>query len=140
MKNIFFVFLIIFSSPLFAQEWNQIEKVVASDRAIADQFGVRVCISGDYAIIGAFAEDEDEAGENNMAFAGSAYIFKNDGTGNWTEVQKIVASDRGSSDHFGYSVGISGSYAVIGARWEDHDAEGNNYLNIFSKYLAALYR
>ena len=37
---------------------------------------------------------------------------------------KIVASDRASSDSFGYSVSIDGDTAIVGARSEDHDASG----------------
>jgi hypothetical protein len=36
-----------------------------------------VAISGDYAIIGAYAEDEDASGFNTMTQAGSMYIFGN---------------------------------------------------------------
>ncbi len=38
------------SNDLFAQNWNQVVKAVASDRALNDQFGYSVSISGDYAI------------------------------------------------------------------------------------------
>ena len=33
--------------------------------------------------------------------------------------QKIQASDRQAQDHFGYSVSISGDYAIVGAHQED---------------------
>lgn len=56
-----------------AQSWAQTQKIVASDRAENDHFG-NVAISGDYAIIGANAEDEDVAGGNTLVRAGAAYI------------------------------------------------------------------
>ena len=37
----------------------------------------------------------------------------------WDDVTKISASDRGSSDHFGHSVAVSGDVAVIGSHEDD---------------------
>ncbi|MFO7447716.1 MAG: T9SS type A sorting domain-containing protein [Ignavibacteriaceae bacterium] len=110
--------------------WIQVQKIAASDRAEIDNFGYSVSISGDYAIVGAYFEDEDAAGGNNVFNAGSAYIFNNNSGTSWTQVQKIVASDRALSDIFGYSVSISGDYAIVGAYQEDEDAAGGNTLNI----------
>jgi len=92
--------------------WTQEEKIVASDAGKDDQFGNSVAISGDYAIVGAYLED---AGGN---IAGAAYIFKRDGT-SWVQEAKILASDAGASDYFGYSVSISGDSAIVGAVYED---------------------
>ena len=58
--------------------------------------------------------------------AGSAYIFERDGLGNWSQQQKLTASDRTAGDEFGISVSISGDYAIVGAFWEDEDASGAN--------------
>lgn len=107
--------------------WSEVQKIVASDRAADDLFGYSVAISGDYAIVGAYQEDEDVAGTNPLSSAGSAYIFERSG-GTWSEVQKIVASDRAADDDFGRSVSISGVYAIIGAYGEDEDASGANTL------------
>ncbi|MEX1187608.1 MAG: T9SS type A sorting domain-containing protein [Bacteroidia bacterium] len=117
------IFLLYFSTGVRAQDWDGIIKAVASDRATNDFFGWSVAISGDYAIVGAFNEDEDASGGATLSAAGSAYIFKHTG-GVWTEQQKIVASDRGVSDNFGRSVSMSGDYAIVGAHLEDEDASG----------------
>jgi len=106
--------------------WIQVQKITASDKDEFDWFGSSVGISGNYAIVGAYVEDEDENGENTMQGAGSAYIFEKNGSGIWEEVQKIVASDRFFSDGFGSSVAISGEYAIIGA--DNADAFGAAYL------------
>ncbi|MBN4065968.1 FG-GAP repeat protein, partial [Candidatus Amoebophilus asiaticus] len=108
--------------------WSEVQKITASDRGVADYFGISLCISGDYAIVGAFWEDEDTSGANTIGNAGSAYIFERDGTGNWNQVQKIVASDRASWDQFGHRVSISGNYAMVGANLEDEDASGADSL------------
>ena len=117
-------------------EWNEVQKIVASDRAIGDLFGSTVSISGDYAIVGAALEDEDTTGGNTLLSAGSAYVFERNGLGGWNEVQKIVASDRAVDDNFGSSISISGNYAIVGAVNEDEDATGNNALsNAGSVYI-----
>lgn len=121
---------------LFAQAFHQTDKVVASDRAQIDRFGYAVSIKGDRAVSGAFDEDEDVAGGNTLAGAGSAYLFELDGNGNWTQVQKITAGDRGADDNFGNAVAIYGDYAIIGAYKGDEDAAGaNTLINAGSAYV-----
>jgi len=98
--------------------WTEQAKITASDGAAGDIFGIRVAISGDHAVVGAYGDDD--AGSNS----GSAYIFKRNGT-EWTEQAKLTASDGAAGDIFGYSVAISGDYVVVGA-YEDDDAGGSS--------------
>ncbi|NJO25948.1 MAG: hypothetical protein HC867_09575 [Bacteroidia bacterium] len=107
--------------------WNTQQKVAAVVRSGGDQFGYYVSINGDYAIIGATTDKEDENGANPVTDAGAAYIFKrNTLTGIWEQQQKLVATDREEGDWFGYTVAINNTYAVVTALYEDHDANGNN--------------
>jgi predicted DNA-binding protein with PD1-like motif len=120
----------VITASIFSQslEWEQAKKALASDAAAGDNFGWSVAIDGNYAIVGAYHEDEDENGANTENFAGSAYIFKFDEeTKEWTQLQKIVASDRAAEDEFGYSVAIDGNYAIVGAKEEDQDENGANF-------------
>jgi len=57
--------------------WEQIQKIVASDRNESDIFGRSVDISGDYIICTTISESDDENGNNYLSKAGSAYFFKN---------------------------------------------------------------
>ena len=66
-----------------------------------------VDISGNFAIVGANGDDEDENGANHMYTSGSAYVLERNGAGVWSEVQKIVASERTANDNFGLTVSIS---------------------------------
>jgi hypothetical protein len=93
--------------------WAQQTKLTANDIQAGDRFGVSVSISGDYAIVG--AQWEDTGGAAN---AGAAYIYKRTGT-TWSEIKKLTADNRQQSDEFGYSVSISGNYAIVGALFED---------------------
>lgn len=108
--------------------WVEVQKIVASDRNADDYFGYSVGLSGDYAVVGAHRESEDELGGNTLSFAGSIYIYERDGTGVWNEAQKVVASDRGANDWFGFSVDISSNYVISGAYWESEDELGGNSL------------
>ena len=119
----------VFEYDTLTASWVETAKLVASDRAADDLFGYAVSISGDYALVGAYAEDEDTTGGNTLAHAGSAYMFEKNESGGWTEVQKLVSSDRAADDRFGVNVSVSGNRALIGAFWEDEDAFGTSTLS-----------
>ena len=76
-----------------------------SDGVVGDGFGWPVSNSGDYAIVGAARDDYNK---------GSVYIYARSGT-TWTEQQKLTASNGGVLYYFGYSVSISGDYAIVGS-------------------------
>ncbi len=86
--------------------WLQQAKLTADDGSVDDRFGISVSISGDYAIVGAWGDN---------SYAGSAYIFKRDAEGGWLQQAKLTADYGEAGDYFGYSVSISGDYAVVGA-------------------------
>jgi len=111
--------------------WNFVYKAVAPIRATNDAFGESVAISGNYAVITAPTEDEDENDQNTIQLTGSAYVFEKDINGSWGFVQKIVASDRALDDRLGQSgsVSIDGDTIVISAEAEDEDENGLNTLN-----------
>ena len=109
-----------------ATEWTEQTKITASDGAASDHFGYSVAISGDYAIVGAYLDDD--AGMDS----GSAYIFKHDGT-TWTEQAKITASDYAAIDYFGYSVAISGDYAVVGSHGDNAAGTDSGSAYIFKR-------
>ena len=93
-------------------------KILASDGGSGDFFGISVDIDGDYAIVGAY-EDDDGGNET-----GSAYIF-NVTTG--AQIHKLTASDKVADDEFGISVAISGNYAIVGAHYDDNNS-GSAYI------------
>ncbi|WP_179020669.1 T9SS type A sorting domain-containing protein [Winogradskyella forsetii] len=111
--------------------WMEHQKISASDKRQFDFFGNSVSISNNYMIIGARGQDYDQNGNNFENAAGAAYIFENDGNGNWNQTQKIVASDRGDTFQavFGETVAISGNYAVVNAALEDTGLAGQPILN-----------
>jgi hypothetical protein len=105
-------------------EWTQQAKLTADDAAPNDYFGFSVCINGDYAVVGALGNDDD--GDNS----GSAYIFIRD-VEEWTQQVKLTANDANGGDSFGYSVSMSGEYAIIGAHYDDDDGGNSGSAYIF---------
>ncbi|MCY7356895.1 MAG: FG-GAP repeat protein [Rudanella sp.] len=99
--------------------WTQQVKLTASDGAASDFFGASVAISGDYVVVGAFADD---IGSNNNQ--GSAYVFVRTGS-SWTQQAKLTADDGAADDNFGNSVAVSGDYVVVGALSDDNGVNTN---------------
>lgn len=85
---------------------------LAQDGAESDRFGHSVSVDGDVAILSAPYNDE------NGNYAGAAYLFRDDGSG-WQQEQKITANDGAETDLFGYSVAVSGNFAIVGALGDD---------------------
>ena len=94
--------------------WIEEAELVASDGVSGDRFGWSVSLSGMRALIGA------PRCEDNGDDSGAAYLFYFDSSaGTWQEEAKLLASDGGWFDHFGYSVSLSGDKALIGAKFDD---------------------
>ena len=90
-------------------------KLGASDASVGDTFGISVGISGTSAIVGARFDDAPDLD------SGSAYLFD---ASIGQQRFKLRGSDTLSNDEFGYSVGISGNVAIVGA--PGNDAKGSN--------------
>ena len=85
-------------SAAFAQ-WET--KITADDAEEEDQFGYSVSISGDYAVIGAYYDDDGGSG------SGCAFIFF--GRQNWASTidasnSNVKLIGEASNDYFGVSV------------------------------------
>ncbi|MCH8305454.1 MAG: T9SS type A sorting domain-containing protein [Candidatus Marinimicrobia bacterium] len=98
--------------------WTQEAKLLPSDGATDDWFGSSVSISGDYAVVGAWGNDD------NGSRSGSAYVFKRTDT-SWAQEAKLLPSDGAIDYFFGFPVSISGDYAVLGA---SGDGSGSAYV------------
>ena len=101
---------------LFDVSGTQLAKLTASDGAAGDHFGMSVGISGSTVVVG--GHGDDDKGDTS----GSAYLFDVSGT----QLAKLTASDGVAGDWFGYSVAISGSTVVVGARLEDARGLGHS--------------
>jgi len=100
---------------------QQLFKLLASDGAVNDLFGISVATDGNLVVIGARGDDD------NGLESGSAYVFDIT-TGQ--QIFKLLPSDGAEGDRFSISVAISGNFAVIGASGDDDNglASGSAYV------------
>ena len=83
-----------------------------------DYFGTSVAISGNLAVVGAYCE-----GDAGGTYSGKAYIFDATTGSLLHTLSNPNAYGTSADDIFGFSVAISGNYAIIGASGEG-DADG----------------
>ena len=98
-------------------------KLLASDGATDDLFGLSVATSGDTVVVGAHHDDD------NGSRSGSAYIYKLAG-GVWQET-KLLASDGASNDYFGRKVATHGDTVVVGASGDDDNVNDSGSAYIY---------
>lgn len=117
-----------------SNNWGLVKKVVASGtnaRIADDLFGHSVTVNGDIALVGAYQQDYDSAGNNSVTNAGAVYEFYkySGGADNWGLEKKITGggtNGRTANDNFGYSVALSGNVVLTGATSHDYDSTGAN--------------
>lgn len=104
-------------------DWSHVEMLEAPTPQASSFFGDAVAIDGDYAVVGAKAEDEDTTTADD---SGAAYIFhRSTDTNMWDSVARVVSSDTTAadrySDNFGNAVSISGDRVAVGALYDDEE-------------------
>jgi hypothetical protein len=105
--------------------WDYGAKIVAPDAAAGDAFGLSVGISGDYAAAGASGKSE------GAARAGAAYVFHRTAVNAWDSPTKVASPDGGYDEQFGHSVGLSGDYLIVGARYDGEGGSGAGAAYVF---------
>jgi len=123
-KLSFLILLLFLIISNLSAEWNEIQKIIASDGEVEDRFGNSVSLDGDYAIVGVTGDDDN--GPNS----GSAHVFFKNGE-TWIEQAKLTASDGDAGDRFGYSVALDGDYAIIGAMLDDESSTDSGSAYVF---------
>lgn len=94
-------------------QWVQQAKLVGSGLTGNELFGWSVSISGDTAVVG--VRNDDDKGANS----GSVYVFVRDGLGQWSQQEKLTATDGFANQYFGWSVSVSGDALIVGAIGDD---------------------
>lgn len=117
-----------------ADDWGQVDKLVASDAAAGDEFGESVSISFERVVVG--ARLDDDAGDAS----GAAYLFERNtgGADAWGQFDKLVASDAAAGDEFGAAVSISADTVVVGAPFDDDDGDGSGSVYVFERNTGGL--
>jgi hypothetical protein len=117
----------VIASPAHALTLTEIQKLLASDGEAFDDFGVSVAVDENTAVIGARLDND------NGSDSGSAYVFTRDVNGDWTEQQKLTASDGAAFDRFGMRVAVDGDTVVIGAESDDDDGASSGSAYVFTR-------
>jgi len=107
----------------------QLLKLLPSDGAADDNFGLSVAISGNIAAVG--APGDDDLG----ASSGSVYLF-DAATG--TQLHKITAPDGVAGDLFGSSVAVTSGVVVVGAYGADPNGTVSGTAYLFDTLSGAL--
>lgn len=102
--------------------WVEQAKLIGSDEAAGDNFGISVSISGSRAVVGAW--HHNAVGDQS----GAAYVFRRDDNDTpadptddtWVEEAKLTPSDAAVFDQFGVAVAIDGD-RIVGGAWLDDD-------------------
>jgi hypothetical protein len=99
--------------------WEHVQRIIASDAMAQGYFGTSVSISNTSIAVGAYGHAGGE---------GATYIFEDDGTGNWTETQKITASSPSSEANFGWNCLIQNNHLVVSAPHPYGSEKGEVYV------------
>ena len=108
--------------------WAEIASLTASDASFDDGFGAAVAISGDTAIVGSAAKEQN---------TGAAYIFSrhHGGENAWGEVTKLSTLDvLDLGDNFGASVSIDRDTAIVGAPFDDDRDTNAGAVYVFERH------
>lgn len=101
---------------------QQIRKLLPSDGAPQDWFGISVAIHDNIAVVGAYGDDD------NGGSSGSAYVFD---VSTGQQLFKLLASDGAAGDSFGTSVATNGFTVVVGAYATDHHGTDSGAVYFF---------
>lgn len=112
--------------------WTFRQKIKASDSAEYDYFGFSVALDNDTIVVGAPNADGEKIpfeswSESNQ---GAVYVFTRSGN-TWTEVSKLVASDRQPDKRLGYSVAIEDTTILVGAPGDNEGAYSSGAAYLF---------
>jgi FG-GAP repeat len=86
------------------------QTITAPNAAPFEDFGGAIVVSNDLLISGAI-----NSLNNSGLETGGAYIYRRSATGSWNQTAKLLPNDGARNDEFGYSIGIDGDFAVVGA-------------------------
>ena len=105
-------------------EWIEQAKLVAPDARPGDYFGISVAIDGDTALVGGHRINKPSAD------AGSVYVFERLGN-SWIQTAHLTAPDATKFAYFGFSVGIDGDTAIVGATRDDEEGQDAGAAYVF---------
>ena len=88
------------------QGWSQVARLTGSPITSTARYGSSVALEGDTALVGA-------PFDGGVSRRGAAYVYREDGLGNWSQAAKLTANDPDDMPTLGYDVAVSGGTAVV---------------------------
>jgi len=110
-----------------SKRWVEKQKIVASDRDRVNYFGYSIDVSGSTIAVGAMGNTTDENLNNPLKLSGAAFIYELNKSNTFIETAKLVSKDRDSNQRFGFSVGVSNKFAVLGSYLDNKNSFSNGY-------------
>jgi hypothetical protein len=110
-------------------QWGQTAYVKASNTGEADQFGLRVALSGERFAASAMFEDSAATGVDGDQLSeaatnsGAVYLFAGSGSA-WAQEAYVKAANTGAGDQFGIGIALAAETLAVGANQEDSGATG----------------
>ena len=109
---------------------TQVQRLQASDGTQGDNFGHSIDIDNNLLVTGTPADDQD-----GLQSSGSAYVFKKESTGEYTEIAKVLPEESQAYAHFGQTVAVADQIIAIGAPYQDITVDGNKRQSVGSVFL-----
>ena len=103
---------------LFTSAWSVSDKLVSRHRAIFNNFGWNLALSGDFIAVGCSSDETNLYGTDRIESAGAVYLYSNK-SGDWLFLQKLLSPVRNEYEFFGLSVVISGGELTVGESYSE---------------------
>jgi len=113
--------------------WTQQQELFAPDGWKGDAFGTAVALQGDTALVGSTM---DPRLTPSYPFPGAVYAFARGGTG-WGTPQKLEGDSGAPEDTFGLALALDGDSAVVGAPFDDDNADNTGSVYVFTRNAGA---
>jgi hypothetical protein len=114
-------------------QYEQVSKLLANDGAEGDRFGRAVAATDGMVVVGAYLDDD------RGSSSGSVYVFEKNSTGQYEQMNKLVASDGDVNDNFGWALAATDGMVVVGARWDDDKGTDSGSVYVFEKNRTGQY-
>ena len=105
-----------------------IHKILPNDSRSSDQFGSKVAVRGNIAVIGDYTDTV------NGPYSGSTYLFD---VASGTQLFKLTPNDGAPGDGFGNAVAIDGTTVLVGASGRDDDGQRSGAAYLFNATTGA---
>lgn len=117
------LFILLLSCGLILSQNFQLDQKLFSEEADPlDNMGISVDISGNYMVVGAWGDDQNETGQR-ISEAGAVYLYKKQSDDSWKLLKKLLSPQAELLGYFGFSVGIDQDIIAVGAY---NEAMGSN--------------